>query len=202
MSESTWCPISDYLLYIILPGLEIARAHCKPIRDIITWVQCFSVFMAAVHKQDPAAVRELLAYMFTIIIAAQEFEDPAWRNYDETFHEKAAATGNRKWSEIDSLIYNRIFTGHAKRMPISSPGSDLGQAHNPPQSLQGHYTDPFPPKRTATVPPALPPSPRSDMLYLKPGLMPLRKPLQILAHVLSLLGSPPQGILSRRADPP
>ena len=32
--------------------------------------------MAAVHKQDPAAVKELLAYMFTIIRAAQEFEDP------------------------------------------------------------------------------------------------------------------------------
>ena len=83
----------------------------KPIRDIITWVQCFAVFMAAVHKQDQGAVKELLAYMFTII---REFKDPAWRNYDEAFREKAAATGNRKWSEIDTLIYNRIFTGHAR----------------------------------------------------------------------------------------
>jgi hypothetical protein len=48
--------------------------------------------MAAVHKQDPPAVNELLAYMFTIIRASQEFEDPAWRNYDEAFREKAAAT--------------------------------------------------------------------------------------------------------------
>ena len=62
--------------------------------------------MAAVHKQDPAAVKELLAYMFTIIQAAQEFEDPAWRNYDEAFREKAATTGNCKWSAIDTLIYN------------------------------------------------------------------------------------------------
>ena len=50
-------PEPDPQKYIILPGLEIAWACRKPIRDIITWVQCFAVFMAAVHKQDPAAVR-------------------------------------------------------------------------------------------------------------------------------------------------
>ena len=71
--------------------------------------------MAAVHKQDPPAVKKLLAYMFTIIRAAQKFEDPAWQNYDEAFREKAAATGNRKWSVIGTLIYNWIFTGHAKK---------------------------------------------------------------------------------------
>ena len=96
-------PDPDPQKYIILPGLEIARARRKPIRDMITWVQCFAVFMAAVHKQDPGAIKKLLAYMFTIIRAAQEFEDPAWRNYDEAFRKKAAATGNRKWSEVNPL---------------------------------------------------------------------------------------------------
>ena len=58
--------------------------------------------MAAVQKQEPEASNELLAYMFTIIRAAQEFADPAWRSYDKAFWEKAATTGNHKWSEIDS----------------------------------------------------------------------------------------------------
>ena len=62
--------------------------------------------MAAVHKQDPPAVKELLYYMFTIIRTAQEFEDPAWRNYDKAFCKKAAATGNHKSSAIDTFIYN------------------------------------------------------------------------------------------------
>ena len=93
-------PDPDPQKYIVLPGLEITQARRKPIRDIIMWIQCFAVIMAAVYKQDPAAVKELLAYMFTIIRAAQVFEDPAWRNYDKAFHENAAATGNRKWSEI------------------------------------------------------------------------------------------------------
>ena len=64
----------------------------------------------------------MLAYMFTIIRAAQEFEDPAWKNY-EAFHEKAAATGNRKWLAIDTLIYNQIFTGHTKKLQIAPSSS-------------------------------------------------------------------------------
>ena len=102
------------------------------------------------------------------IRAAQEFEDPAWRNYDEAFREKSAATGNRKWSEIDSLIYNRVFTGHAKKIPISSPGprhSDFpGPLPTPAQHI--YYSDPPPPKCPAPMPPALPtPPPPQGVIY-------------------------------------
>ena len=58
------------------------------------------------------------ANLYVIIRAAQEFEDPVWRSYDEAFHEKAAATGNKKWSEIDTHIYNQLFTGHARKVDI------------------------------------------------------------------------------------
>ena len=112
--------------------------------------------MAAVQQHDPGAVNELLAYMFTIIRAAQEFEDPAWRSYDEAFREKAAATGNRKWSEIDSLIYNRVFTGHARKTPssfsstpTSRPMDPPGPSHSPVQHT--YYYDPPPPKRPAPL---------------------------------------------------
>ena len=163
-------PDPDPQKYIILPGLEITRARRKPIRDIITWVQCFAVFMAAVHKQDPPAVKELLAYMFTIIRAAQEFEDPAWKNYDEAFREKAAATGNRKWSAIDTLIYNRVFTGHAKKIQIAPSSGSHNAITTPARSLpaitpmpQGSYADLPPTKRPALSPSA---PARSDICYL------------------------------------
>ena len=158
-------PEPDPQNFIILPGLEIARARRKPIKDIITWVQCFTIFMAAIQKQEPEAIKELLAYMFTIIRAAQEFEDPAWRSYDEAFREKAAATGNRKWSEIDSLIYNRVFTGHARKIAIPSHNITSSRSSDLPgpsiSSLQHTYhSDPPPPKRQALTPQ------RSDICYL------------------------------------
>ena len=74
--------------------MEITQANRKPIKDISTWIQCFAVYIAALCQQHPSAIQEMLAYMLIIIRAAQEFEDPVWRSYDEAFREKAAATGN------------------------------------------------------------------------------------------------------------
>ena len=62
-----------------------------------------------------------------------------------------------KWSEIDSLINNRMFRGHAKKMLIP-PASNSG-AHqsnpSPGQSYaqQTHYADPPLSKRPALMPP-------------------------------------------------
>ena len=44
--------------------------------------------MVVINQQYPIVTNELFAYMFTIIRAAQEFEDPALRRYDKAFHEK------------------------------------------------------------------------------------------------------------------
>ena len=59
-----------------------------------------------------------MAYMLSIIQAYQEYEHPQWHNYDEAFRDKAATTGNRKWSVIDSHLYNQIFTGRARKLPV------------------------------------------------------------------------------------
>ena len=58
----------------------------------------------------------MLAYMLSIMRAQQEYEEPAWSRYDEAFREKAASIGNRKWSQIDTHIYNQVFTGCAKAL--------------------------------------------------------------------------------------
>ena len=46
-----------------------------------------------------------MAYMLSIIRAYQEYEHSQWRNYNEAFRDKAATTGNWKWSVIDSHLY-------------------------------------------------------------------------------------------------
>ena len=111
--------------------------------------------------------------MFTIIRAAQEFEDPAWRTYDEAFREKTAATRNRKWSKIGTLIYNRIFIGHTKKFQMFSPSSSHNSSSIPSHNIpvippmpQGHYADPPPPKRSAPMQPTFSPPARTDICYL------------------------------------
>ena len=111
-------PEPDPQRYIILPGLEVARARKKPIEEIGRWIQCFAIYMAVMARKHPKAIPEMLAYMLSIMRAQQEYEEPAWSRYDEAFREKVAAIGNRKWSQIDTHIYNQVFTGRAKKRPI------------------------------------------------------------------------------------
>ena len=101
--------------FVSLPGLEVAQARKKPTRDVLTWVQCFNIYIAVVVKKHPDMVPEMLAYMLIVLRAQRDYKEAVWHLYDEAFRDKAAATGNRKWSQIDTHIYNQIFTGRARK---------------------------------------------------------------------------------------
>ena len=81
-------------------------------------MQCFTTYVAILSTKFPEAVPDLMAYMLSIIWAYQKYEHPQWRNYNEAFRDKAATTGNRKWSVIDSHLSNQIFTGKAHKLPV------------------------------------------------------------------------------------
>ena len=53
--------------------------------DIISWTQCFLVYIAIMHQKFPDMVPKKIAYMLTILRAQQEFEDPGWRIYDHNY---------------------------------------------------------------------------------------------------------------------
>ena len=114
--------------FIILPGLEVAQARKKPIQDLLTWIQCFNIYIAVVAKKHPDMVPEMLAHMLIVMRAQREYKEPAWRLYNEAFRDKAPATGNWKWSQIYTHIYNQIFTGRAKKRLLCSHCSVA--AHN------------------------------------------------------------------------
>ena len=88
-------PEPDPQRYIILPGLEVSRPKKKQVTDIISWTQCFLVYIAIMHQKFPDKVPKMIAYMLTILRAQQEFEDPGWRIYDHNYRLKAAACGNK-----------------------------------------------------------------------------------------------------------
>ncbi len=113
-------PEPDPHQVIILKGVEVARPRRKPLKDIHSWVQCFTVYFAAMDKHYPDATPQLVAYMLTIMRAQWEFQEPAWRMYDEVYHEKAAARGNCKWSQMDPLLYNQE-DSHMTALPVPFP---------------------------------------------------------------------------------
>jgi len=120
-------PDTDPQKLIVLPELEVAKAK-KPVQDIQVWMQWFALYATVLIKRYPETVADLMAYLSLIVQAHQDYEDPVWQRYDEAFRDKAAATGNRKWSSLDPHLYNKICAGRARKVCLdtSSPATEKG----------------------------------------------------------------------------
>ena len=77
----------EELLYLqpLAPGqcpASLPRPRKKPVTDILTWVECFSVMAAMITSRFPDKAPQLFAYLRMIVRASQTFEGPAWVSYD------------------------------------------------------------------------------------------------------------------------
>ena len=48
------------------------------------------------------------------LTASQQYDGLLWRSYDVNYRVVAAASGNRKWSRLDTDLLTRFFTGRAR----------------------------------------------------------------------------------------
>ena len=87
----------------------------RQIQDINLWLQCFATFITVMASKFPEYTPQLLAYMVTILKASQEYEGAAWAAYDVAYRQQAAATGHKRWSEVNTSLYAVCFTGKGKR---------------------------------------------------------------------------------------
>ena len=86
----------------------------QPVTDILTWLQCFGIYVGVLAKQYPKAVSELMAYMVVIIKASQRYAGLAWVNYDTLYRCQTAAKECRVWSQMNTSLFNLCFTGQLK----------------------------------------------------------------------------------------
>ena len=86
----------------------------QPVTDILTWLQCFGIYVGVLAKQYPEVVSELMAYMVVIIKASQRYTGLAWANYDTLYRRQAAAKKCREWSRTNGSLFNLCFTGQVK----------------------------------------------------------------------------------------
>ena len=59
------------------------------------------MYVAVLASKNPEYLPSVMAYLLTILRAQQEYEDPPWRVYDESFRDMAASTGLKDWSKPD-----------------------------------------------------------------------------------------------------
>ena len=106
----------------------------KPKKNVIStlseWVKCFSVYATTLCAYQPHRGPDMLAYLYVIASAHEEFQFPACMAYDVAFRKKAANFRLSSWGHIDPQIYSRAFTGASKVKTGAHCSRCLSTAHS------------------------------------------------------------------------
>ena len=79
------------------------------------WVQCFAGMVGVFSTQCPQVVRELMAYMATIVKCSRDFEEIAWALYNRAYRRQMAQTKDLRWSWLNPTLFSLCFAGKARR---------------------------------------------------------------------------------------
>lgn len=58
-----------------------------------------------------------MAYLKTTVHVSRNFEGAVWACYDTAYHCQATNRESYDWADIDTALYNAVFTGRAKALP-------------------------------------------------------------------------------------
>ena len=75
---------------------------------------CFSVYASTLCAYQPHSGPDMLAYLYVIASAHEEFQFAACMAYEVAFRKKAANFRRSSWGHIDPQIYSKAFTGTTK----------------------------------------------------------------------------------------
>ena len=105
--------IPEYWLAKEKDGMVKAERQRQPRRvmDILTWVQSFTIYVSIRAAHDPSLMAEMMAYMYMIVRASQDFGGTSWVNYDTVFRRQAVATGTIAWSRVNGTLHHICFNG-------------------------------------------------------------------------------------------
>ena len=84
-------------------------------RDILVWLDAFSMYMTIICSAHPIRIHDLLKYQRNIIWIYRETQDTtAWWRYDIAFRRKAELRQIQDWSYIDRDLYNTATSERAR----------------------------------------------------------------------------------------
>jgi len=108
------------------PPAKNSRKAPSPIRDLTSWLQAYSRFMA-VLLSAPATSKEqaagLVAHQHLVIQLARDLGGRQWLVYDRDFREWAAAKQLKVWGELNLHIYGRCLSRPSPSMSVLNVAS-------------------------------------------------------------------------------
>ena len=93
---------------------EKQKGKRRQVKNILEWLQCYSIYIADVAVKYPQRLPDMLGYQVLIIEARMEYEDDGWLGYDRRFRQRAAAMPDAMWARIQPKLWNIAFTGKAR----------------------------------------------------------------------------------------
>ena len=75
----------------------------REVPDILSWVQCFGVYMAVVTSTFPERTKELLAYQTLIVREARRCGGRGWLAYDAHFRQQVMKN-KADWSKLNQSL--------------------------------------------------------------------------------------------------
>ncbi len=84
----------------------------REVPDILSWLQCFSMYAAVVGVQYPEKMKDLLAYQALIIAEHRRCGGRGWLLYDTAFRQQITDIRNADFSRLNQSLYLTTFVAY------------------------------------------------------------------------------------------
>lgn len=98
-----------------------SRASRREVPDLLSWVQCFSLYAGVVTSRYPEKIKELLAYQATIVAEARRCGGRGWLLYDTAFRQNITSLEETDFSHLEQSIYATTFLAYSTGKTKSCP---------------------------------------------------------------------------------
>ena len=88
------------------------RGSRREVPDILSWVQCYSMYAAVICNKYPEKARELWAYQATLIGEHRRCGGRGWLLYDSAFRQHVSSLESTDFSRINQGLYSTTFLAY------------------------------------------------------------------------------------------
>lgn len=88
---------------------SVNKAPRREVPDVLSWCQCFAIYVSVIASKQPERVSQMLAYQAMLVREARRCGGSGWKQYDTTFRQQAAGNTMVDWSKINSSLYATTF---------------------------------------------------------------------------------------------
>ena len=95
---------------------ESSQGRRREVPDILSWLQCFSLYAAVLGAHFPVKSKDLLAYQALMISEHRMCGGRAWILYDSAFRQQISDIREADFSRLNQSLYLTTFVAYGGRV--------------------------------------------------------------------------------------